>query len=248
MKNSFFAMLISIITNVFAQGNSLKISPTEIEEFRKLNIDVQEVKKASEVKVIQYGGKICDWLPYYEITSMRSREEIINRALIMNAMISIYFQAPISVISNYIKENNLQPFLSNAEQSILNQTQETLSEQDRINLYWYIESLWALLWVMNKSHTIDLATPIPDTMILLCPDLQKSEGTEKFTVNTQIRGFHELYIERDLYYRAMWFAREISLRNETHPNFSLSLIIERRRALDWCLDKSTDWDNMPQDT
>lgn len=225
-----------------------KLSPQEIEAFKQKNIDVQQVISSSEKRVKEQGGEICDWLPYFELTEMRSQEEIVSRALILNAMANIAFNAPVPVIKDYIESNKLTPYLSNIEKAILKETQATLTKQDKINLRWYLESLWAIMWVMNKVDTLDFTAPIPDTMVILCPNLQKQEGSEKFTENTKLRNFSELYEERDLYYRAMWFAREASRTSKRNPNFNMSLILERRRALSWCLDKNADWDDMPQDT
>ncbi|WP_149982586.1 DUF4272 domain-containing protein [Pseudoalteromonas rhizosphaerae] len=211
-------------------------------------MDTQAIKKESETIVSSFDGEICDWLPVYDISQMRSDSEIINRALIMNAMINIAFNAPIDFIKNYIDENQLAEHLSEVEKTILTQSQENISEQDKINLHWYLESLWALIWVMNKFDDLSFPYPIPDDMIDYCPDLQQDEGPEKFTKDIKIRSFEEIYKMRDVYYRAMWSCRHYQLNNDPHDNFNMSIIMERRRALSWCLDKQLDWDDVPQDT
>ena len=53
---------------------------------------------------------------------------------------------------------------------------------------------------------------------------------------------------RDLYYRAMWCARHFNLNAKSNDNFNMSLIMERRRGLTWCLDNDSDWDNIAQNT
>jgi hypothetical protein len=211
-------------------------------------MDTLAIKKNSEDIVSNFDGEICDWLPVYEITEMRSDNEIISRSLIMNAMINIAFNAPIVHIKNYIDDNQLTEHLSEVEKYILTQTQETISEQDKINLHWYLESLWALIWVMNKFDDLDFPYPIPDNMINYCPNLQQDEGPEKFTKNITMRSFEEIYRMRDVYYRAMWSCRHYQLNGEPHENFNMSIIMERRRALTWCLDKTSDWDDIPQNT
>ena len=59
---------------------------------------------------------VIGW-PVYDLTQMRSQQEIIDRALIMNAMINIAFNAPIELIKNYINDNNLTSSLSDAEKA-----------------------------------------------------------------------------------------------------------------------------------
>ncbi len=211
-------------------------------------MDLQKTKKENEAMVLMYGGEIFDWLPIYEITELRNKSDIINRALIMNAMIYIAFNAPVDVVKEYIKSNSLESHLSIVEKEILECTQETLHEQDKINMRWYLESLWAIIWVMNKFDNLNLTEHIPDNMIEYCPIISKGEGPEKFTKNTNIRTFDDIYKMRDFYYRAMWSCRNALLNNKPHENFNMSLIMERRRALTWCLDRSSDWDNIEQDT
>lgn len=137
-------------------------------------MDFETIKSNSEEVVKGLGGEICDWLPVYEVTEMRSRDEIVERALIMNAMINIAFNAPIELISDYMKANNLTTSLSSVEKEILGQTQESIDEQDKINLHWYLESLWALLWVMGKIDKLEIPYPIPDDMIEHCPKLHEN--------------------------------------------------------------------------
>ncbi|MGI1679861.1 MAG: DUF4272 domain-containing protein [Cellvibrionaceae bacterium] len=207
-----------------------------------------EIKKESEKIVLSFGGEICDWLPVQEITEMRSKDDIIRRALIMNAMINIAFDAPIDYIAGYIEKNKLRSYLSSIEIKILQYNQEALPDQHKINLHWYLESLWALLWVMGKIDSLDFICPIPDTMIEYCPKLQEDEGPEKFTEVPEVRSFEEVYRMRDVYYRAMWCSQEFQLRNTPKENFNMGLIMERRRSLTWCLDKTSDWDDISQDT
>jgi hypothetical protein len=211
-------------------------------------MDLNKIKDDNEQVILNLDGEVCDWLPVYDLTQMRSQQEIIDRALIMNAMINIAFNAPIELIKNYINDNNLTSSLSDAEKAILELSQDSIEEQDKVNLHWYLESLWSLIWVMNKFDELNINEPIPDDMIDYCPNLQNEEGPEKFTQNIQLRTVEEIYSMRDLYYRAMWCARNFNLNAHTHVNFNMSLIMERRRGLTWCLDNNSDWDNISQDT
>ncbi len=213
-----------------------------------MKIDTDEIKRDSEAAVLEAGGKICDWLPYVEFTKIREVEEVVARALILNAMLNIHFQAPTEIIGDWINRHNLESFLSEREKSILSRKTEELTEQEKIDLYWYIEALWAFLWATNIVDKIDFTTPIPDNMVSLCPDLQIDEGDEKFTEKMSLREYEEVYKQRDLYYRVMWWARQLSLTNGLDPKFDLSRSMERRKALEWIMDSELDWDDVPLDT
>lgn len=213
-----------------------------------MKIDTDLIKKESEARILAAGGIICDWLPYIDFTQVREEEEVIARALIMNAMLNIHFKAPTEIIESWIKRYKLDTFLSERERSILSRRTDELTAQETTDLYWYIEGLWAILWATKMIDSIDFKSGIPDHMVTLCPNLQKNENDEKFTKNMELREYDELYSERDLYYRAMWCARQWSHEGTSKPEFEMSRIMERRKALEWILDSQSDWDDIPLNT
>ncbi|MNF02383.1 hypothetical protein D3C80_2015190 [compost metagenome] len=82
----------------------------------------------------------------------------------------------------------------------------------------------------------------------MCPSLQDDEGPEKFTESMDLRGYEDLYKARDLYFRVMWWARQSTMTGQQDSKFNLSRTMERRRALEWIMDATLDWDNVPLDT
>ena len=213
-----------------------------------MRIDTDEIKAASETAVKQNGGQVCDWLPYIEPTTLRDSESIIARALILNAMLNIYFGAPIAVIREWIEQYDLTDELSPVEAGILSKDDAELTEQEKTNLYWYIEALWAFMWATGMVERMDFTTCIPDSMASMCPNLERGEGPDKFSEAMKLRDYDDLYKERDLYYRVMWWARESQLRGQPDPKFAMSRIMERRRALEWLMDATLDWDDVDLST
>jgi len=213
-----------------------------------MRIDTDEIKKASEAAVLEAGGKVCDRLPYIEPTKMREEEAVVARALVLNAMLNIYFEAPTEVIAAWISHHDLNSFLSAKEKAILSRKTEELTKQEKLDLYWYIEALWAFLWATNVVDEMDFTKPVPDTMASFCPNLEADEGDEKFTKNMSLREYDAIYKERDLYYRVMWYARELSLAGTSDPGFDLDRAMERRKALEWIMDSELEWDDVPLGT
>jgi hypothetical protein len=213
-----------------------------------MNIDTEKIKHESERKVLAAGGEICDWLPYIEFTKIRSDEEVVNRALILNAMVNIAFKAPVHVIRDWIQTHNLALYLSTSERGILDKENAALNQSDLTNLFWYIEALWAFLWATQIITEMRFNEPIPDTMASYCPDLKQNEGPAKFTERMRLRSYNEIYEERDLYYRVMWYCRHLELSGRNHSNFKMDVVMERRKALEWIMDSTLDWDDVPQDT
>ena len=213
-----------------------------------ITIDPKDAKRASEKIISEYGGKVCDWLPYLDRASLRSIEEVVGRALVLNALINIHFEAPTKVIKDWIETHNLSAHLTDREKDILNRDNSLLTEQELTNLYWYIESLWALMWATTIIDEMPFDKGIADDMISFCPDLENDEGPEKFTKNMVLRSANDIFKELDLYYRLHWWTRDGSLKGYSTGNVSLDIIMERRKALEWLFSPNIDWDNFPDDT
>ena len=75
-------------------------------------IDPLEVKRRSEEAVLSAGGRILDWLPVIEMTEARPIKEVVDRALILNALLQLYLGAPSPIIAAWIDKESLRGALS----------------------------------------------------------------------------------------------------------------------------------------
>jgi hypothetical protein len=211
-------------------------------------INPEKVKRDSERIILRAGGKICDWLPPLEPSDPRGADEIIGRALVMNALFNIYLKAPIPVIKKWIVENGVEGHLSDWERGILAKSNDQLSEQELTNLGWCVEGLWALMWVGSLIDELDFCKPVEDDMATLVPDLQQNEAGSKFSEKMRIRPHWELFWMLDLYYRVHWYARDGQINGYSTGNVSVGIAMERRKALEWVMDSSSDWDDIDLST
>lgn len=207
-----------------------------------------EVKKRSEKIILDVGGRICDWLPMPEQSEPRSLGQLIGRALVMNAMLNICFLAPVPVIRTWIERNGLENHLSNSERVLLTKSNDQLARQELINLYWHIEALWALMWAGNLIEHLDFTRPVEDYMASLAPNLQVNKNGDMFSKRMRLRPYNELYNMLDLHYRLHWYARDGQLNGYSTGAVSLDIIMERRKALEWFMDASSDWDHIDLST
>src|SRR2546426_3666995 len=122
-----------------------------------MEIDPLQIKRDSERRIIAAGGRTLDWLPIIERGQARTEKELINRALIVNALLNIHFKAPVDVIAAWISEHNLHADLSTWERRILSKSDDDLTEQDSVKLYWYIEALRE--YPRSEEHTSELQSP-----------------------------------------------------------------------------------------
>lgn len=205
-------------------------------------INPDEIKKQSEAIIIKAGGEILDWLPTREPTKTRSINEIIKRALVLNAMYELHMKAPKPIIKQWLSDNNLIDELTTTESSILNSPSDELTDEENVNLYWSLDALWAIVWATSLIEDLGFDQPIGDELASLSPNLKLNEGGHKYVDNMQLRSDKSLYEMRDLYYRVHWWVKEAS-RNDTVPdNISYGSVIERRKALEWIVDCEAEWE------
>lgn len=212
-------------------------------------IDPEAVKRDSEAIIRRAGGEICDWLPFLDSdTKPREVGAVVRRALILNAMLQIYFKAPIEAIKDWINLNGLADDLSESEREILEKEDGDLTEQERINLYWYIEALWTLAWAGQLIDELPFDEGVGDILASLCPALQRNEDCSKLSKKMRLRSHDELFRMLDLYYRLHWWTRNAQMTRKDTGAVHLDIIMERRKALEWIMDPACDWDNVETST
>ena len=212
-------------------------------------INPHAIKRESEAIILDAGGQICDWLPVLDREGdPRTLDAVVRRALILNAMLQIYFKAPTEFISGWINQNGLANDLSETEREILAQDNDDLSEQELTNLFWYIESLWTIVWVGNLIDDLPFNKGVQSSLASLSPNLQRNEDGSKYTKKMRMRPKDELFRMLDLYYRLHWWTRNAELTGEETGDVRIDIIMERRKSLEWVMDPNCDWDSVEQGT
>jgi len=211
------------------------------------NEQKEYVKYDNNKLIAKSGYRINDWLPVLETSSMRSLEEIKDRMSVMNALINISFEAPVYIIKEWVEDQKLSRYLSEVEKGILEKENEQLNDAEMISLRWYLESLWALMWVTKAIEGLKAEEHVADYMASLLPNLEEGEGNEKLDKLREMRGEMEVYTMLDLYYRLHWYCVDERI-NGRIPKLDESLVYERRKALEWAFNRSADWDDVEMAT
>ena len=219
----------------------ISITNDLVDKLLNHEIDPFAIKKKSEEIILKAGGKILDWLPTIDLTSPRPLSEIIDRALVLNAMYQLCLKAPKNVIANWLLENDLIDNLSPDEYSILARYDDPITQNEMNFIYWLIEALWALVWVTKLIKNLPFDKAVGNELASLSPNLQLGEDGAKYLNRMQLRSFSELYEMRDLYYRLHWWVHHH--QNDVPNDFFVRILI-RRKALEWVLDCETDWDDV----
>lgn len=187
------------------------------------------------------------WLPILEDPNMRNLDEIKGRMSVMNAMINISFEAPVSYIRKWIEKHNLTSHLSSRENEILIKDNDELTDYELNSLRWYLESLWALMWAVKMIHNLDETQWCGENMAMMLPNLEQEESNEKIEKISELKTDDEIYNMLDLYYRFHWYCVDERIKG-VKAKINEGLIYERRKALEWLMNKDSDWDNIEMGT
>nr|WP_314499292.1 DUF4272 domain-containing protein [uncultured Chryseobacterium sp.] len=207
----------------------------------------RQIKTDNDRIIKQKGYLVNEWLPILETTSLRTTEEIKGRMSVMNAMINIAFEAPAELIKEWIENQNLTRFLSSSEKEILKKSNEELTDAELHSLRWYLEALWALMWVTGMTDDLEAENYVSDEMSSLLPDLEQGDNNDKINCLTNMRQPQEIYTMLDYYYRLHWYCVNERL-NGRPSELNEGLVYERRKSLEWAYSRENDWDNVEMST
>lgn len=207
----------------------------------------QEIKSKNDKIISEKGLRFNNWLPILETPALRSIEEIKGRMAVMNALINIGFEAPTFLIKDWIGQQNLSKYLSEEEKEILELENDDLTETQINTFLWYLEALWALMWLTEMIDNLDPEVFVGDEMASLLPNLEQGESNEKLEKLQNIRPEIEVYTMLDFYYRLHWYCVDERINNR-EALLNEGVIYERRKALEWAFNRESDWDNVEMST
>lgn len=207
----------------------------------------QEIKSKNDKIISEKGLRFNNWLPILETPALRSIDEIKARMAVMNALINIGFEAPTFIIKDWIEQQNLSKYLSEEEKEILELENGDLTETQINTFLWYLEALWALMWLTEMIGNLDPEVFVGDEMASLLPNLEQGESNEKLEKLQNIRPEIEVYTMLDFYYRLHWYCVDERINNR-EALLNEGVIYERRKALEWAFNSEHDWDNVEMST
>lgn len=215
--------------------------------FRK-KIDAEKIKKSNTKKLRLMGIKLIEHLPMLDKPEFRDSEKVARRMMVLLALFQLYLNAPNDIIEKWLDENGLLTELTEEEQMYLKTNYSNLPEQSQIDIYWYIESIWAFAWIGGLHNKLTFNTNVEDSLITLIPNIHENESAIKFIADFEIRNQFEIFEMLDNFFRAHWFARHNNLRGKKSKKADLDIIMERRKALQYTVYKEYEWDNISLDT
>lgn len=219
-------------------------------EYRDSQITVSESalkrKEHSESILESHGIQINKNLPVIEEEiQLRRKADVLDRIYALVTIAAKGEGVKTEQIGAVMERLQISHF-SEQEQDIM--SKEELSDQERLNATWRYESLYLLLWSVEKCDTLPYPSVICPVEEIVGAILSKSR--EEFSNESILRSKEEILDQLDLVYRMNWACVNARIKGEEPSgNLMPGVVFERHYALNWLINyQDQDWDYISTDT
>lgn len=208
------------------------------------------LKPVTLLRLKQQGIPVNASLPGVVSTQVRPVKEIAMRAVVLGVFIAIA-NDPKSVgyFNDLLSEMKMTEALSDHEKAILKKGK--LTAQQEIDLSWSQESLYAISWCLGIFPQMNAATGEADLKQMF-PGLPPEVELEQFLATAKLIDTQLIIEELEYYYGLHWAVRHPEswswLNRYKCKKYNMSVIRERRRALEWINNAQLSWDDIPLNT
>lgn len=148
------------------------------------------------------------------------------------------YEESVKFFKPMLEQFGVMDYLNSKENRILDGTYST---QDAIDMDWAYEAYWSLCWALGLVKDIKEGSEVCDCQKAI--DIMMScKSTEEFMKKCKLRSTDEILDMLDLYYRYNWAINDAKVCEESSiGNLNPSVVIERRRGLEWLVSEEDDW-------
>lgn len=180
-----------------------------------------------------------------EEVALKTKEEICKRAMACFFVIQIAcdigngaYEESMEYFAPVIDKFGVMEAMNSKEKRILD---GTYSMQDAIDMDWAYEAYWALCWCLGLVDDIRDAGNVCDCEKAI--EIAKScDSVEDLVQKSKLRSKEEILDMLDLYVRYNWAINEEKVNPEASTgDLDGSIVIERRRGLEWVVSEIADW-------
>lgn len=117
----------------------------------------------------------------------------------------------------------------------------TYSMQDAIDMDWAYETYWSLCWCLGLVDDIKDAGDVCDCQAAI-DFIRSCDTTDDFINKCELRSKEEILDMLDLYFRYQWAINDAKVKPTSETgDLDESIVIERRRGLEWIVSEEEDW-------
>ena len=186
-------------------------------------------------------GTPSDDLPDPPVGPVRSTDEIVERALVLNVVISCAYGLSTLTALDWLRASTVcSDRLTDDERDFLVDVSEGLHVEELARKL-QVESLFALLWALSLVDELDFDRGCGDEVARVMPDIQAGEPMTRTDLRApRSGGREELYAAFDLVECLAWAIGDEDLQLGLSPGDVEPYVVwERRRALAWI--HGADW-------
>ena len=209
-----------------------------------------ERKRITEAYLNTLGIPINPHLPSIEGENkvrLREPKEVAKRAAVLYALVAVAHGVDRRRTSEWLRKEGLWESVSPKEKEFFDS--EKPSDQNRIDVSWRAESLWALLWAMGKIEKLDLPNAECDTQLIQDVMPEPETMVAHFVNQATLRPPSEILDAMDLTYRIDWAVVDARMnRREAPGGVNPGIVYERHYALNWLTWYADGWDDITTDT
>lgn len=194
-----------------------------------------ERKQKSEELLLSLGISLRDTLPPIEeedVVTLRSAQEIAERIVILSYLNCVATDPSLQQqVMMFLIHEGLWDTATEEEKELFHKT--PLTEEDIAIIFWRAESIWLLLWSINKIQKLEL----PEKEVNLYeifPFLPGFlESTKDFIQTATIRSVSEILDQYDLMFRLNWAFKEADAQGTGTLPLNAGIAFERYFSITW---------------
>jgi hypothetical protein len=185
-------------------------------------------------------GKTPDDVPEPPVGELRSAEDVLDRALVLNVVISCAYGLPTLTALDWLRRHDLLDLLTDDERDFLADVSEGIHVEDLARKL-QVESLFTLLWALSLVDELDFDRGCGDEITRVMPDISADDenadgavvASELWAAGT-LRDADELYAAFDLATVLASAIGDEDLQLGLSPGDVEPYVVwERKRALEW---------------
>jgi hypothetical protein len=201
-------------------------------------------KENTERILATYDLVLVDNLPVLEeehTVILKPAQEIAQRILILTYLNCVATDQSLrQEVMMFLIRQKLWNHVTEEEKHLFHKTD--LTEEELSTILWRGESIWILLWSINKVDELELPNEEVDLHAIfpLLPGF--FETTDEFIRTASVRPTSEILDQADFVFRLNWALREASLKGSPSTLFNESIAYERFFAINWVTGLRERWD------
>ncbi|WP_028980960.1 DUF4272 domain-containing protein [Sporocytophaga myxococcoides] len=203
-----------------------------------------ERKKHTENILSNQGLPVFDNLPPLEEEneiSLRTPQEIAERILILSYLNCMAFDPDLrNNITDFLKGEGLWEKISPQEKLFFEKSE--LNEDDITIIAWRAESIWLLLWAINKADQLIFSNKEVNFNAIFEHLPPFMNNTEDFITSATLRPTSEILDQADLLFRINWAFYQSQTNNLNVIELNQGIVFERYFAINWVINLRSNWD------